>query len=164
LQDIASRILDRRSSASAFVSFVPFVAPPHFNKANLSRLLPAQRRGEILEWARSRFDSKVPGVSASRSPIAVFEAVKVSKDGQRVPLHFEIGTPTLLEENDGVWCCPILLHGVDTKVRQVDGDDSMQALCFAIRAVFSQLRVIEELGGRIVDEEGNDFPLDAYWR
>jgi uncharacterized protein DUF6968 len=113
--------------------------------------------------AGSRFDSQVPGVSEIRSPIAVFEAVKVSKDGQRVPLHVEIGTPRLVEGNDGLWSCQILLRGVDAQVRQVYGDDSLQALCFAIRAIESQLRVIEEVGHRIVDEEGNDVPLDAYW-
>jgi hypothetical protein len=120
--------------------------------------------GSARFHAGSRFDSKVPGVSEIRSPIAVFEAVKVSKDGKRVPLHFEIGTPDLLQGNDGLWNCPILLRGMDAQVRQVYGDDSLQALCLAIRAVFSQLRVIEELGHRIVAEDGDDVPLDAYWR
>jgi hypothetical protein len=106
----------------------------------------------------------VPVMSEIRSPIAVFEAVKVSKDGQRVPLHFEIGRPDLTQGNDGLWCCPILLRGVDAQVRRVYGDDSLQALCLAIRTVFSQLRVIEELGHRIVAEDGDDVPLDAYWR
>jgi hypothetical protein len=94
--------------------------------------------------------------------IASLDLVEVSSSGKREPMRVEIGRPRYDER--GSWACPIFVPAIDTKVREIHGEDSMQALCLALRFVHSMLQIVVKRGGRLLDpQEGTDFPLDAYF-
>jgi hypothetical protein len=97
------------------------------------------------------------------SPIASLKIVRVTADGRRIPITVEVGLPRQ-NTDAGEWSCPIQLAGIDDQVRPAYGDDSLQALCIALRHIRSQLETVIELGGRLIDaENGEDFPLEAYF-
>jgi hypothetical protein len=95
------------------------------------------------------------------SPIASLKIVKVAADGRRIAVKVEIGQPH--PHPDGGWCCPVLLAGIDDTTRNTYGEDSLQALCLALHRIRSQLESVIELGGRLLEGDGTDFPLDAYF-
>jgi hypothetical protein len=96
-------------------------------------------------------------------PIAQLKLVKVVADGRRIPVEVTVGQPFHELDRD-MWCCQVQLAGIDDRVRNICGDDSLQALCLALRCIRSQLETVIQLGGRVIDaEEGTDIPLEAYF-
>jgi hypothetical protein len=64
---------------------------------------------------------------------------------------------------DGVWRTPVALHGLDGRLPDICGVDSFQSLCLATAAIRRRLSSIAEHGERFLDNEGADFPIDAYF-
>jgi hypothetical protein len=97
------------------------------------------------------------------SPIASLKIIHVAADGRRIPVDVEVGQPRH-NPDGGEWFCPVLVAGIDDKIRNIRGEDSLQALCLALRSIRSLLESVIEWGGRIVHpEDGEDFPLEAYF-
>ncbi len=94
-------------------------------------------------------------------PIATAEFIRVRKSGERSPMSVEIGQPR--KTADGVWRTPVALHGLDGRLPDICGEDSWQSLCLAIAMVRSRLVAVVESGDRLVDAEGGDFPIEAYF-
>jgi hypothetical protein len=94
--------------------------------------------------------------------------MEIRRDGERRPIQAQIGTP--YHDERGSWACPVLLTSIDGKVREIHGEDSMQALLLAIRFIHSMLRSLLQKGSRLVDPLGvtespsnPNFPLEAYF-
>ena len=98
-------------------------------------------------------------------PIASLQMVRLSPSGERVPVRVDIGKP--LYDERGSWACPIVLTSIDGKIREIHGEDSMQALCLGVRFIHSMLQSELNRGQRLLQTgegtEDVDFPLDAYF-
>ena len=96
------------------------------------------------------------------SPIATLELVEVAADGSRIPLRIELGQPR--PDGRGAWACLVSVDGYDRHAKDIYGEDSLQALCLAMRMVRLHLDCSLERGSRLVHtDEDIDFPLEAYF-
>jgi hypothetical protein len=93
--------------------------------------------------------------------IAKTELIRIRKSGERVPLCVEIGQPQ--KTSDGVWHTPIALHGLDGRLSDICGEDSLQSLCLATEMVHARLAAVIESGERLVDSDNGDFSIKAYF-
>jgi hypothetical protein len=68
---------------------------------------------------------------------------------------------------DGSWACPVELSGLHDRLHDMIGEDSLQALCLAMRLCGKLLTAFVESGGHLRNE-GDDpedsFPLEAYFK
>jgi hypothetical protein len=95
------------------------------------------------------------------SPIARIELARISSNGERVPLVVEIGQP--LQNANGFWRTPVALHGLDGRLCDIYGEDSLQSLCLALELVRRRLMSVTDNGERLVNLEGDDFQFDVYF-
>jgi hypothetical protein len=100
--------------------------------------------------------------------IATLETIQLNSSGERKPVRVEIGKPQY--DVWGSWACPVLITTIDEKVREIHGEDSMQALCLGIQFAHEMLQSALERGHRLLepgddvqDKEDVDFPLNAYF-
>jgi hypothetical protein len=93
--------------------------------------------------------------------IAKTELFWIRKNGERVAMCIEIGQPH--KTSDGVWHTPVALRGLDGRLSDICGEDSLQSLCLAAELVHSRLAAVVKNGERLVDGDGGDFPLPAYF-
>ena len=89
-------------------------------------------------------------------------------DGRRVRATIAVGLPY----HDGqmrAWRCPVRLDGLVSRVPDIGGEDSLQALLLALRLAHQQLAQAEATGARLlsVGEEPGDrdsgFDLKSYF-
>ena len=83
-------------------------------------------------------------------------------DGERFGITIEIGRPFKwggISQTE--WACQIKVEPLRAKA-VIHGEGSLQALCLALRYVHSELAAFIEKGGKIMHEDGNVFPLEAY--
>jgi hypothetical protein len=91
--------------------------------------------------------------------------MRISATGERIPITVEIGQPIA----DGAsWRTPVAIHGLDGRLCDICGEDSLQSLSLALELVKRRLQSIIERGERLTDAEGQgdedvDFNLDAYF-
>ena len=93
--------------------------------------------------------------------IAKTELVRVHATGESIPIVVEIGTP--YRAPDGPWRTPVALHGLDGRLCDICGEDSLQSLSLAVEMVHRRLASIVQDGDRLFDSEGSEFPFDAYF-
>lgn len=79
--------------------------------------------------------------------IAKRELMVVSANGETNNFSIEIEAPF---ENQGHFTCQINFIGLFNRGHQIHGDDSMQALCLAIRFASSLLENVVQEGGRFL--------------
>ena len=94
-------------------------------------------------------------------PIAKTEVIHVRASGERVSIVAEIGQP--YKTPDGFWRSPVALHGLDGRLCDIGGEDSLQSLCLAVEMVHRRLASLVEAGEQLLDSEGSEFPLEAYF-
>jgi hypothetical protein len=80
-----------------------------------------------------------------------------SPDGERHEVVVEIGRP--YQAPEGEWACPVEIRGLYDGVRDIHGEDSLQALCLAASLVRSLLSSFVEGGGKIMSPN-TDYPYD----
>jgi len=94
------------------------------------------------------------------SPIATLKIVEIAADGSRMPMRLELGQPR--PDGRGAWACQVSVDGYDHLSKDIHGEDSLQALCLALRLVRLHLEFPLERGSRLVyPDEGGDFSLHA---
>jgi len=93
--------------------------------------------------------------------IAKTEMTLIRASGERVLIIAEIGLP--FQTADGFWQTPVALHGLDGRLSDICGEDSMQSLSLAVKMVHRRLASVIESGGQLLDSEGSEFPLEAYF-
>ena len=96
------------------------------------------------------------------APIASLKLVEIALSGTRTPIHVEVGSPH--PDGRGAWACSILVDGLDSKPRDIYGEDSLQALCLGLRLVRTHLEGVLERGGRLVhSDDDSEFSLGVYF-
>lgn len=93
--------------------------------------------------------------------IARTELIRLRKSGERVSISVEMGQP--YETTDGFWRTPVALYGLDGRLPDICGEDSFQSLCLATAMIHRQLISVIESGDRLIDDEGADFSIEAYF-
>jgi len=101
-------------------------------------------------------------------PIASLELMEVRPDGERRPIRAQLGAPHYDER--GSWACPVLLTSIDGTVKEIHGEDSMQALCLGLSFIHTMLHSLLTQGSRLIDAKAGpdspsdtNFPLEAYF-
>ena len=95
------------------------------------------------------------------APIAKTELVRVRASGERVSIIAEIGQP--YQSPDGFWRTPVALHGLDGRLCDICGEDSLQSLALAIEMVHRRLASVVEDGDQLLISDGDEFPFEAYF-
>ena len=90
--------------------------------------------------------------------IAKEEVVFVHPDGHRQAGRIAVGVPEQLSSNEAR--CPISLDGLE-RTRPIHGASTLQALLLAIRFLGMRLHDFTSNGGRVVDADDDDVPLEA---
>ena len=95
-------------------------------------------------------------------PVASLRLIEVAPSGTRTPIHVEVGCPH--PDGRGAWACGIRVEGLDSKRRDICGEDSLQALCLGLRLVRTHLEGVLERGSSLVHaDDGSEFRLVAYF-
>ena len=94
-------------------------------------------------------------------PIAKSELVHVRSSGERASIIVEIGQP--YQTADGFWSTPVAMHGLDGRLCDICGEDSLQSLSLAVEMVNRRLASLIKAGGSLLDTEGSEIPLEAYF-
>jgi len=86
----------------------------------------------------------------------------VRPGGERVSVTIAVGHPYPTSEGD--WACPVEIDGLQGRLDDIAGTDSMQALCLAIRTARDLLTSFMVDGGRILDPgTGEEVSLDDHF-
>jgi len=93
--------------------------------------------------------------------IAKTELTLIRASGERVLIVAEIGQP--FQAAESLWRTPVALHGLDGRLSDICGEDSMQSLSLAVEMVHRRLASIIQAGAQLLDSEGSKFPLKAYF-
>lgn len=94
--------------------------------------------------------------------IAHMELTAIPRNGEQFRMTVNIGRPYLEGESPPTWACPVSLEPPFGKLSDIRGVDSFHALCLANRLVLALLNSFKAQGGRLVLDDGSDFPLEAY--
>ena len=95
--------------------------------------------------------------------VANLKLIEVSPSGTRTQIYVEIGCPG--PDGRGAWSCTVRVDGLDSKPREIYGEDSLQALCLALRLVRTHLEGALERGSRLVHADDESvFSLDNYFQ
>ena len=100
-------------------------------------------------------------IKTEATPIAKAELVRVRANGERVSIVAEIGQPYQAPQGD--WRTPVSLHGLDGRLSDICGEDSLQSLALAVEMVHRRLASIVEDGDRLLDTDGGEFPFETYF-
>lgn len=90
-------------------------------------------------------------------PIASTAIDLVHADGRRVRGRIWIGNPYQVDEHEAK--CPCGIDGLDGRLADISGSDTLQALMLAARLLANRLSDFNEKGGRIV-HPGSDEAFD----
>lgn len=94
------------------------------------------------------------------SLIAETKMIGIYPDMREIEILASIGSP--FRDLNGRWGCPAEISGIYGKLGPVYGEDSMQALCLALKLVYTLLKDFIEKGGKLVHPyDKSDFPLRA---
>jgi hypothetical protein len=79
----------------------------------------------------------------------------------RVQITVEIGTPYECGSL-GEWACPVNVAPLHTRLRDIHGVNSLQALCLAIRFAETLLSGFRDSGSTLTIESGEEFSFGPY--
>ena len=79
----------------------------------------------------------------------------------RFQIRVEIGTPYQCDCDGHEWACPVALVSLYEKFPDIRGNDSLQALCLAVRFAQTPLEGFREVGGVLMYEDGEEVPLET---
>lgn len=100
------------------------------------------------------------------SEIAATNITGVTAAGERIAISVSIGTPYQEAADPEVWRCPVAVSPLYSRLADIAGSDSLQALCLATRLAFSLLHDFKSKGGKLLlaedDGKETEFPIDAY--
>jgi len=96
--------------------------------------------------------------------IASTKVIAVHADGKRDDITIEVGKPYLKQSGEGFeeWACPVSLRPLFDNLAEARGGGPFQSLCMASSLILGLLSGVKEKGGKLLIDENNEFPLEAY--
>jgi Domain of unknown function (DUF6968) len=94
--------------------------------------------------------------------LASTEMVGIKPNGERLAIAVRIGRPYVSGTDPETWSCPVSVEPLYPKLADIAGLDSLQALVLACNLAFSLLQGFKDKGGRLLHDDGTEFPLEAY--
>ena len=95
--------------------------------------------------------------------IASVQIVGLRPDGSKLPISFEVGAPYRNTQSDvEEWRCAVSLQPLYSRLAHAAGADAIQALCLALSLGLDLLGKFVEDGGRLLNDDGTEFPLKSY--
>jgi hypothetical protein len=94
--------------------------------------------------------------------IAGDDIIGVRASGERITIKLRLGRPYRKDTDPETWACPVSLEPLYSRLADIVGDSSFQSLCLASRLALYLLAGFKEDGGRLLCDDGTEFPLDAY--
>jgi hypothetical protein len=101
-------------------------------------------------------------LSEPKAPIASIALLGHPAEGAPFAITVEIGTPYKFLESPEEWACPLNVHPLMGKPRDIHGGDSLQVLSLALRVVGDDLQHFIDKGGTLRYADGSEFDLDPY--
>ncbi|CAN5868818.1 hypothetical protein BH23GEM9_BH23GEM9_29670 [soil metagenome] len=92
--------------------------------------------------------------------IAELDLIAISSTG-RQEMRLRLEAPR--KHSEGEWSCALSLEGLHDDILPIRGNDSLQALCLATGMAELLLRGFVAGGGRLEYDDGEIFPIDAYF-
>lgn len=92
-------------------------------------------------------------------PVATLALRYTDPKGDACRILIAIATPHQRGAHD--WVCPVAIDGLHSRLPEVQGTNSLQALCFAISLVHSLLEERLSKGGSFQTDEQLPFDLNA---
>jgi hypothetical protein len=84
--------------------------------------------------------------------LASAELICVAADGTQFDVRIAVGRP--YEAPSGEWRCPVAMSGMEERLPDMAGEDSLQALCMALSTVRALLEHFVEQGGQLLHRNG----------
>jgi hypothetical protein len=94
--------------------------------------------------------------------IAADDIIGVRPSGERITIKLRLGRPYRKDANPETWACPVSLEPLYPRLSDIVGDSSFQSLCLANRLALYLLAGFRDDGGRLLCDDGTEFPLEAY--
>ncbi|HKY02169.1 MAG TPA: hypothetical protein VJM53_06415 [Burkholderiales bacterium] len=94
--------------------------------------------------------------------VASFEVIGLRPNGERIEIAAHIGRPEPAPPEAGGWMCEVQLLPFYPELPPIRGVDSFHALWLAGSFVLKLLKHFKEGGGQLLNEDGSEFPLEAY--
>jgi hypothetical protein len=97
--------------------------------------------------------------------IAELNIIGVKQNGEKIDISAKIGKPYPVAGNEETdeWACPVSLTPLYSRLHDAHGTGSFQALSLASNLILDLLRDFKENNGKLLEDDGTEFPLDAYW-
>ena len=94
--------------------------------------------------------------------IAGDDIIGVRANGERITIRLRVGRPYKMDTDPETWACPVSLEPLYPRLADIVGNSSLQSLCLATRLALYLLGGFKEDGGRLLHDDGTEFPLEAY--
>jgi hypothetical protein len=96
--------------------------------------------------------------------IASLEIVGLRASGEELRIAARIGRPHRVEGGDqpGGWACTVEIEPLYAELPEIRGIDSFHAMWLAASLVLKLLKHFKATGGQLLNDDGSEFPLDAY--
>jgi len=92
--------------------------------------------------------------------LASTEMLGTRSTGEKVTITVRIGQP--YADGPDCWRCPVSVEPLYSKLADIAGADSLQAVVLACNLAFTLLQDFKDKGGKLTYEDGGEFPLEAY--
>lgn len=92
--------------------------------------------------------------------MVTLDVIAVTPEGKRLKVSVRIGEPE--RAADGTWSCRVEIAPLQAQALNVRGIDSFHAMWLACSLVLKLLEQLKSGGGRLLNADGSEFPLEAY--
>jgi hypothetical protein len=92
--------------------------------------------------------------------LAALKVVAITASGDRVTLNARIGAP--YSHPEGGFACPVEIAPLYAELEDVRGVDSFHAVWLACSLILKLFSHFKAQGGQLRNEDGSEFPLEAY--
>jgi hypothetical protein len=100
--------------------------------------------------------------------MASLDILGIRPSGEEVRIIAQIGRPHRVEsgaeggDQPGGWACAVELTPLYGELPEIRGIDSFHAMWLAASLVLKLLKHFKATGGHLLNDDGSEFPLDAY--
>ena len=88
------------------------------------------------------------------------EVIAVTEEGKEAQIRATISAPQ--RGKDGRWVCKVKIKPLQAKTLNVRGIDSFHAVWLACSLILKLLAHLKAGGGRLLNPDRTEFPLEAY--